>query len=244
MIKAQVKVKGEIFISIKNRTFKNGSTISLSTEELKDSYVQTMIKKGFLIFEEGDENLIRNKEEVIKIRSLKNNTIVIPSINRSIGPKEEIYIAQELIYDNYIQQAISSNFIEIVEENIEDKKKVIEEASEQVTEGKKEDKKEIVEEKSEDKKEKSNRSKIKRIKSSKEEKDSSNKAEKNDKPYVHRPEGARINEPPTVLENGLDEDIFIDLGKEEKEISFVDEEQKAEKVKNRRRIAENNEEIS
>lgn len=64
------------------------------------------------------------------------------------------------------------------------------------------------------------------------------------KAYIHKPEGARINNPPIEAKDDRLNDIFLDLDKNEDDILFVDIEQDKQRASElRRRIAKNNEEI-
>jgi len=216
MIKVKIgpQVKGELYIKVKNRTYKKGSFVSFTEDEFKDSFVQTMIQKGFLLIDASHLSSNYAKEDFVKIISCKKNPIVIPAINRAIGPNDEISVFKDILEDPSIQNAIENGYIKIVEDS---KVEVI-----------KKDKK------------------VKRIKDKTEQVDVEQKTNNNErtKAYIHKPEGARINNPPIEAKDDRLNDIFLDLDKNEDDILFVDIEQDKQRASElRRRIAKNNEEI-
>ena len=221
MIKAKIgpQVKGELYIKVKNRTYKKGSFVSFTEDEFKDSFVQTMIQKGFLLIDASHLSSNYAKEDFVKIISCKKNPIVIPAINRAIGPNDEISVFKDILEDPSIQNAIENGYIKIVEDSKVEDSKV-----------------EVI------KKDK----KVKRIKDKTEQVDVEQKTNNNErtKAYIHKPEGARINNPPIEAKDDRLNDIFLDLDKNEDDILFVDIEQDKQRASElRRRIAKNNEEI-
>ena len=221
MIKVKIgpQVKGELYIKVKNRTYKKGSFVSFTEDEFKDSFVQTMIQKGFLLIDASHLSSNYAKEDFVKIISCKKNPIVIPAINRAIGPNDEISVFKDILEDPSIQNAIENGYIKIVEDSKVEDSKV-----------------EVI------KKDK----KVKRIKDKTEQVDVEQKTNNNErtKAYIHKPEGARINNPPIEAKDDRLNDIFLDLDKNEDDILFVDIEQDKQRASElRRRIAKNNEEI-
>jgi hypothetical protein len=95
MIKAKIgpQVKGELYIKVKNRTYKKGSFVSFTEDEFRDSFVQTMIQKGFLLIDESNLNNNYVKEDFVKTDISSFGPIALFIAGITIG-----FFLQEIIF--------------------------------------------------------------------------------------------------------------------------------------------------
>lgn len=240
-VKVSPNLKGsELYVRVKNQTFKRGRDIIMNDAEFCDSFTQSLVSKGWLIpLEKFDDSKIK----LVALRSKKKNPMVFRIINRAVTPNELFYVTSEQFVDSQIQEALENGFI--IQEDVkfnEDRELSTESVSGSVSN------KSIpsVDSTSDDAKEKTEKHKI-----------TKKHIDKSNKMQAYRPKGKDINEPP-VFKKAEKDLSFIDLGNEDNDIDFVDkdifskedlgfvdEEQRMEKkaVSQKRKLIENNEEV-
>ncbi len=120
LFRVSKKLRGEIVIPSIDRSLSSNALVNLNKEEYIRPDIQSAIKKGYLIPEEGEkkEFIVEEEKNTIKMKNIGKNPLTIYDI--ILNPGEVVYIHQDLKNSSYVQTAISMKILEIIEEKEEE----------------------------------------------------------------------------------------------------------------------------